>query len=185
MLFLDGNVAQGALQFHTKKKASQTFDKNGFQFKDKMARMHTRKKGKSGSKHPIRIGKPDFVSYEEAEIEELIVKLSKEEKSPSVIGIILRDQYGIPSVKDVTGKKIGYYLEKNSLGTKLPEDLTNLIKTALSLRKHIASNHKDIHNKRSLHLAESKILRLSKYYRKSGKIPENWRYDPESARLLA
>ena len=149
-----------------------------------MARMHTRRKGKSGSKHPSRIGKPDFVTYEEAEIEELIVKLSKEEKSPSMIGLILRDQYGIPSVKDITGKKIGYYIAKNNMSSKLPEDLTNLIITALSLRKHLSTNKKDLHNKRSLHLAESKILRLSKYYRKSGKLPENWRYDPESAKLL-
>jgi small subunit ribosomal protein S15 len=149
-----------------------------------MARMHTRRKGKSGSKHPSRIGKPDFVTYEEAEIEELIVKLLKEEKSPSMIGLILRDQYGIPSVRDVTGKKIGYYIAKNNMSTKLPEDLTNLIITALSLRKHLSTNKKDLHNTRSLHLAESKILRLSKYYRKSGKLPENWRYDPESAKLL-
>jgi small subunit ribosomal protein S15 len=149
-----------------------------------MARMHTRRKGKSGSKHPSRIGKPDFVTYEEAEIEELIVKLLKEEKSPSLIGLILRDQYGIPSVKDVTGKKIGYYIAKNNMSSKLPEDLTNLIITALSLRKHLSTNKKDLHNARSLHLAESKILRLSKYYRKSGKLPENWRYDPESAKLL-
>jgi len=150
-----------------------------------MARMHTRRKGKSGSKHPSRIGKPDFVTYEEAEIEELIVKLSKEEKSPSIIGLILRDQYGIPSVMDVTGKKIGYYIAKNNMSSKMPEDLTNLIRTALSLRKHLSTNIKDLHNTRSLHLAESKILRLSKYYRKSGKLPENWRYDPESAKLLA
>jgi len=149
-----------------------------------MARMHTRRKGKSGSKHPQRTGKPDFVSYEEDEIEELIVKLRKEEKSPSKIGVILRDQYGIPSVKDLTGKKIGFFLDKNKMKSNVPEDLQNLIKKALSLRKHLESNSKDIHNARSLLLIESKIHRLSKYYRREGKMPADWRYTPEAAKLM-
>ena len=149
-----------------------------------MARMHTRRKGKSGSKHPLRTSKPDFVADDQGEIEELIVKLAKEENSPSKIGIVLRDQYGIPSVKDVTGKKIGFYLEKNNARGKLPEDLSNMINKALSLRKHLAANKKDRHNARSLQLIESKIHRISKYYRSTGKLPANWRYDPETAKLL-
>ena len=149
-----------------------------------MARMHTRRKGKSGSKHPLRTSKPDFVAYDQGEIEELIVKLAKEEKTPSKIGIILRDQYGIPSVKDATGKKIGFFLEKNNAAGKLPEDLSNMINKALSLRKHLVGNKKDNHNARSLHLVESKIHRISKYYRATGKLPESWRYDPETAKLL-
>lgn len=150
-----------------------------------MARMHTRRKGKSGSKHPSRTSKPEFVAYDQNEIEELILKLIKEENPPSKIGIILRDQYGIPSVKDVTGKKMGFFLEKNNVGLKMPEDMQNLIKKALSLRKHLDKNVKDRHNKRSLHLVESKIHRLGKFYRKNGKLPENWRYDPETAKLMA
>jgi len=146
--------------------------------------MHARRKGKSGSKHPFRTSKPDFVAYDPGEIEELIVKLAKEENSPSRIGIILRDQYGIPSVKDVTGKKMGFFLKKNNVEETLPEDLSNLINKALSLRKHLASNKKDIHNTRSLYLVESKIQRISKYYRSVGRLPKNWRYDPETAHLL-
>ena len=149
-----------------------------------MARMHTRRKGKSGSKHPLRTAKPDFVTYEEGEIEELIVKLTKEENSPSTIGVILRDQYGIPSVKDVTGKKMGSFLVKNKIAGDMPEDISNLIRKALSLRKHLETNKKDIHNKRSLHLVESKIHRLGKYYRSKGKLAANWRYNPETAKLL-
>jgi small subunit ribosomal protein S15 len=146
--------------------------------------MHTRRKGKSGSKHPSRTSKPDFVAYDQGEIEELIVKLAKEENTPSKIGIILRDQYGIPSVKDVTGKKIGFFLEKNNASGTLPEDLFNLITKALGLRKHLAGNSRDIHNARSLLLVESKIHRISKYYRSTGKLPEDWRYNPETAKLL-
>jgi small subunit ribosomal protein S15 len=147
--------------------------------------MHTRRKGKSGSKHPARAGKPDFVTYDQSEIEELILKLAKEENTPSKIGITLRDQYGIPSVKDVTGKKIGFFLKKNNVGSKIPEDLQNLIRKALSLRKHLDKNVKDRHNKRSLQLVESKIHRLGKFYRRNGKLPEDWRYNPETAKLMA
>jgi len=146
--------------------------------------MHTRRKGKSGSKRPTRTSKPDFVSYDQGELEELITKLAKEENTPSKIGIILRDQYGIPSVKDMTGKKIGFFLKKGKLASDMPEDLQNLIKKAMSLRKHLDGNVKDVHNKRSLHLVESKIQRLGKYYRKTGKLGEKWRYDPTSAKLM-
>ena len=92
--------------------------------------MHARKKGRSGSKHPLRTTKPDFVAYDTGEIEELIAKLAKDGNPPSTIGITLRDQYGIPSVKEVTGKKMGYFLEKNKLSLSMPEDLQNLIKKA-------------------------------------------------------
>ena len=49
---------------------------------------------------------PDWIEYSTEEIEELILKLNKEGNSASKIGVILRDQYGIPDVKVVTGMKI-------------------------------------------------------------------------------
>jgi small subunit ribosomal protein S15 len=147
--------------------------------------MHARKKGRSGSKHPLRTAKQDFVTYDQGEIEELIVKLVKEENSPSKIGIILRDQYGIPSVKEITGKKIGHFLKENKLESDMPEDIQNLIRKAINLRKHIEKNGRDKHNKRGLQLIEAKIYRLGKYYKREGKLPANWRYDPEKARLMA
>ncbi|HEX54828.1 MAG: 30S ribosomal protein S15 [Candidatus Altiarchaeales archaeon] len=149
-----------------------------------MARMHARRKGKSGSKHPWITGKPDWVAYDINEIEELIVKLAKDGNTPSMIGLILRDQYGIPSVKDITGKKLGYFLKKNNLYGDIPEDLHNLIKKAVNLRKHLEQHRKDIHNRRSLQLIESKIRRLVKYYKRSGRLPEDWIYEPEKAKLL-
>ncbi|HDH40813.1 MAG TPA: 30S ribosomal protein S15 [Candidatus Altiarchaeales archaeon] len=149
-----------------------------------MARIHARRKGKSGSKHPYRTSKPDWVPYESREIEELIVKLAKDGNSQSKIGIILRDQYGIPSVKDLTGKKIGYFLRKNKLESDLPEDIQNLIRKAVNLRKHLEKHKKDKHNRRGLQLIESKIRRLAKYYKREGRLPGDWRYEPEKARLM-
>jgi len=153
-------------------------------FDFKMARIHARRKGKSGSKHPYRASKPDWVPYESREIEELIVKLAKDGNSQSKIGIILRDQYGIPSVKDLTGKKIGYFLKKNKLESDLPEDIQNLIRKAINLRKHLEKHKKDKHNRRGLQLIESKIRRLAKYYKREGRLPGDWRYEPEKARLM-
>ena len=148
-----------------------------------MARMHARKRGRSGSKKPSR-KRTDWVGYGPKEIEELIVKLSKEDKTPSEIGMILRDTYGIPSVKDVTGKKIGYFLKKNNLAYEMPEDLRNLIKKAVNLRKHLETHKKDIHNRRSLVLIESKIRRLVKYYKNTKRLSQDWRYEPENVRLM-
>ena len=56
--------------------------------------------------------KPEWTEYSNEEIEELVLKLRKEGKSTSVIGVILRDQYGIPDVKTVTGNKITAILSK-------------------------------------------------------------------------
>jgi small subunit ribosomal protein S15 len=98
--------------------------------------------------------------------------------------LILRDIYGVPDVKAVTGKKLSKILAENKLASEIPEDLQNLIKKAVNLRKHLEKNKRDKHNTRGLQLIESKIRRLSKHYKASGKLPGDWRYEPEKAKLL-
>jgi small subunit ribosomal protein S15 len=71
-----------------------------------MARMYSRKRGKSGSKKPAKPILPGWVRYKAKEVELLVAKLAKEGKSSSEIGLFLRDVYGIPSVKLVTQKRI-------------------------------------------------------------------------------
>lgn len=143
--------------------------------------MYARKKGKSGSKKPLT--KVTWVEYSPEEVEQLVVKLGKEGYSSAMIGLILRDQYGIPSVKDVTGKKITKILAENGLAPKIPEDLFNLLKRAVNLRKHLEIHRKDKHSRRGLELIESKIRRLAKYYIRKGKLPKEWKYDPEKAKI--
>ena len=126
----------------------------------------------------------DWVTYSNEEIEDLIVKLNKEGKSASEIGVTLRDQYGIPSVKAVTGEKITQILDKKGQGAEYPEDILNLIKRAVNIRDHLKENPKDVHSKRGLTIIESRIRRLGEYYSKEGKLPEGWRYDPTEAALL-
>lgn len=128
--------------------------------------------------------KPEWIEYSNEEIEELVLKLKKEGHSTSMTGIILRDQYGIPDVKLITGMKITRILEKHSQGLEYPEDLMNLIRKAVNIRDHLKENPKDLHTRRGLRIVESKIRRLVRYYRNEGVLPEGWRYEPKQAALL-
>jgi small subunit ribosomal protein S15 len=127
---------------------------------------------------------PDWIDYSTEEIEELILKLNKEGNSTSKIGVILRDQYGIPDVKLVTGMKITQVLEKHEQAPEYPEDLMNLIRKAVNVRDHLQENPKDLHTRRGLQVMESQIRRLAKYYVREGVLPEGWRYEPKKAALL-
>ena len=128
--------------------------------------------------------KPEWLEMTDDEIVELIVKLHREGQSTSQIGIILRDQYGIPSTKTVLGKKITEILKDNGTEFEYPEDLLNLIKRAVNIREHLEENPKDLHSKRGLMKIESRIRRLVKYYTRNNVLPEGWRYDPTTAALL-
>ena len=128
--------------------------------------------------------KPEWIEYTDEEIEELILKLKKEGNSTSMIGIILRYQYGGPDVKLITGTKITQILEKHNQGLEYPEDLMNLIRKAVNIHEHLKENPKDLHTRRGLRIVESKIRRLVTYYRNEGVLPEEWRYDPKQAALL-
>ncbi|MCX8197089.1 MAG: 30S ribosomal protein S15 [Candidatus Micrarchaeota archaeon] len=149
-----------------------------------MARMHSKKKGKSGSKRPSVKISPEWVEYSAHEVEELIVKMGKEGKGPTMIGQILRDTYGVPSVQNLCGKSITQILEKNGIKIDYPEDLLNLIKRAVNMREHLRKNRADKHNRTKLIHVESKIGRLVKYYTSIGRLPPDWKYDPETAALL-
>ncbi len=148
-----------------------------------MARMHSRKHGKSGSKKPDELKKPIWLSYDKIEAEKIVVKLAKEGHSPAMIGLILRDQYGIPDIR-IYKERIHDILKKNNLLPEIPEDLYSLLKRTVELRKHMNKNKKDSVSKHGLELLESKVRRLVKYYRRVGKLPKNWKYDPEKAKLL-
>ena len=149
-----------------------------------MARMHSRKKGRSGSKKPVKTDLPTWVRYKSKEVELLIVKLAKEGNTASEIGILLRDTYGIPDEKKITKKKITKILKEKELLNEIPEDLMALIKKSVAVKKHMDLNNHDKTAKRGHQLTESKIKRLIKYYKKSGRLSSEWTYDPEKASLF-
>ena len=127
--------------------------------------MHSRRKGKSGSKRPPRPTLPDWCNRSPEEVEDIIIRMSKEGSTASMIGIVLRDSYGVPLTRLVTGKRISDILAERDLTPKIPEDLLNLIKKAVNLRRHMEENPKDLSSKRGLTLVESKVRRLAKYYK--------------------
>lgn len=149
-----------------------------------MARRYSGKRGKSGSKKPVKITKKVWIRYSDKEVESLIVKLAKTGKTPSQIGLVLRDSYGVPDVRILKLKGVTDVLKNNNLLPKVPEDLTALIKKDIQLMKHLESNKKDMSAKRGIILTESKINRLSKYYKREGVLPKDWRYERDKAKLL-
>ena len=148
-----------------------------------MARMHARRKGRSGSSPQTRKENPKW-SPKAKDVEKLILELYSEGKSSSEIGIILRDMHGVPSVKLATGKSITSILSDGGSSSSLPEDLTNLMRKAVRLGEHLKVNNKDVHNTRALRLTEAKILRLVKYYRSTNIIDDEWKYSLSDAKLL-
>ena len=139
------------------------------------ARLYTSKRGRSGSTRPISKKTPSWCKYTNDEVEELVLKLSREGNSPSTIGLLLRDRYAVPLAKSITGKTVKQILAGQQSGA-LPEDLAVLVKKADDLRKHLEKNRKDYVNKRSLAMVESKIHRLVKYYRHKGQLRPDWEY---------
>lgn len=149
-----------------------------------MARMYSRRKGKSGSTRPYRKDNPPWVTVEADEVEQIIINLWKQDKSTSEIGMILRDRHGIPDAALITGKKIMQTVSDHDMAPNVPEGMRNLIVKALRLRTHLADNKKDVHNKRALQLTESKIRRIVKYYRRTGVLPKDWVYRADTAKML-
>lgn len=149
-----------------------------------MARIYAHKRGKAGSTRPVRSSAPSWVRYTPDELVKIIVKLRKEGMDASKIGINLRDQYGVPTVKLILGKPISKVLAENKVGPEYPDDLFNLMKKAVTIRKHLNNALLDRHSRRGLQNTEMKILRLVKYYKRSGKLPEGWKYDPKQAAII-
>lgn len=143
-----------------------------------------RKKGKSHSTRPANPIVPKWVTYDPEELEEIIVDLARKGYSPSVIGVILRDQFGVPLVKPILGKTVTQVLKERCISMVVPEDLFRLMDKAVNLRRHVSEHPKDTHAKKGLIDLESKIRRLVNYYKKVGELPPDWQYNPEQAKLI-
>ena len=147
-----------------------------------MSRMHSSRKGKAASRKPMVSSSPSWVQTQPDEVKELIVQMGKLGRPPSQIGLSLRDQYGVPNVRLLTGRTIVEMLAESGITPQMPEDLSSLIERAKSVARHINENKGDLSSSRGLQLIESKIRRLSKYYIREGVIPSGWKYTFESQR---
>jgi small subunit ribosomal protein S15 len=148
-----------------------------------MARKYSGAKGVAGSKKPIKKVVPSWARYGAKEVEMLILKLNKEGQAPSQIGLHLRDVYGIPDVKVVCKKSITQVLADKKSLNPMPEDLMALIKKLTMIKKHLEENKQDNVALRGMQITESKIQRLIKYYKRTGRLSKDWTYDVSKAKL--
>jgi small subunit ribosomal protein S15 len=149
-----------------------------------MARMYSRKKGKSRShKPPIRIV-PRWFEMKKEEVEKLVIELAKKGYSSAMIGTILRDQYGVPDVKTIVGKSITQIMKENNLYPQYPEELLSLFRKAVNLYEHLLKHKKDKASKKGFENLVSKIRRLIKYYKRKKMLPQDFEFEIEKARLI-
>ncbi|MWG33366.1 30S ribosomal protein S15 [Halomarina oriensis] len=152
-----------------------------------MARMHTRRRGSSGSDRPTADEPPEWSDVDADAVEARVVELKEQGHDPSRIGMKLRDEgvegTPVPNVKLATGKKVTEILDENDASEDLPEDLRNLFERAIRLREHMDANPGDAQNKRALQNTESKVRRLVDYYR-GDVLAEDFKYTYDVAKRL-
>jgi small subunit ribosomal protein S15 len=148
-----------------------------------MARIHSHRHGKSHQTRPPTKTAPAWVTTTADDARAVILKLAKEGTTPSQIGQILRDDYGVPLAKPLLGKSVGRVVTEGKAAQKIPEDLQDLIDRALRVQKHLQGHKSDRKNVHSLELIEAKIYRLSKYYKEKGILPGDFKYTAVVAQL--
>jgi small subunit ribosomal protein S15 len=146
--------------------------------------MPKKESGMSHQTRPVSKRPPVWCRYTAEEVEALVMKLAKTGHPPSRIGIILRDQYGIPLAKAIAGKSVTQILKDRNLVSSLPEDLENLLRKATRLHIHYDKNKADLSNKRALQIVEAKIYKLSRHYKNKGVLPQDWKYEPKAIALF-
>lgn len=149
-----------------------------------IARLHSKKKGKSGTKRQKSKVSPKWTELKKAEVKEIALRMAKEGIPPARIGLVLRDQHGVANIKAVLGIGLTDFLRGEGALPELPEDLLNLMKKVVRMQEHLKSVKKDVRNKVKLSHVESKIGRLVKYYSAKGRLPAGWKYDREKVSLL-
>ena len=148
--------------------------------------MHTGRHGKSRSRKPdVEIGStPEGFSGTRSDIDNAIEAYAKQGMHQALIGQKLKEDKGLPYIKQFYGKRLAVVLKEKGYASDYPQDFFDLLKRATILRRHLDRNHNDVHNKVRLNRIESKIWRLSKYYKRSGALPVDWKYEPEKVALL-
>ena len=148
-----------------------------------MARIHSHRHGKSHQTRPPSKSTPNWVTATSDEARTAALKLAKDGLSPSRIGQSLRDDYGVPLVRTLMGKSLGRVLAEGKAAPKVPQDLQDLIEKAQRVQRHLQAHKSDRKNVHSLELVEAKIYRLSKYYKKKGVLPSDFKYTAVVAQL--
>lgn len=140
--------------------------------------------GIAKSARPYRRTPASWVKLSAKDVADKVCKYARKGWSPSAIGVLLRDQHGVGLICNVTNTKVLRILRRNGLAPAIPEDLYQLIKKAVAIRKHLEKNRKDKDSKYRLILCESRIHRLARYYKTAGALPANWKYESSTASAM-
>ena len=112
--------------------------------------------------------KPPWLKIKEEEIKKIIAELAKKHP-PAEIGLILRDQYGVPTTK-LYGKKLKQYLKELNLNSN--PDLENAEKKLEKIKTHLKTNITDRKAKHKIQKAQSSLNRQKRYFAKKQKKKE-------------
>lgn len=109
-------------------------------------------------KSETRMEKPVWLKYTKEEVEAIILKLANKGMTSEKIGLVLRDQYGIPKAK-ILGIKI-----KEVLKDKYQDaNVLNLRKKVEKINEHYKSNKQDKRAERSLIISKAKLKKREDY----------------------
>lgn len=109
------------------------------------------------------LDKPVWLKYTAEEIKKIILKLSDKGLSSEKIGLVLRDQYGIPKVK-IYNLKIGKILKDE--GNYDEPSKTNLNNKVDKIINHYKKNKQDKNAERSLIITKAKLKKIEDYLKK-------------------
>ena len=113
-----------------------------------------------------KMERPLWLKIKSEEVEDLVVKLSKEGNTSEKIGLILRDQYGIPTTK-LYGKRISQILMEK--GITQSADLVNIEKKFERIKKHLEKHHTDRKSKRALSIRTARVRKVKAYVARKSK----------------
>jgi small subunit ribosomal protein S15 len=148
-----------------------------------VSRIHSGRKGRAGSHRPYPLTKPEWVTATTEEVVTQATQMVKSGRTAAQVGQTLRDSYAVPSVRAVTGQRLGALLAAHGMKPEIPDDLQSLLKRVVHLQRHLETHPNDLSNRRGLNLMEARIRRLARYYRQHRRIPETWRYSSAGAAL--
>lgn len=108
------------------------------------------------------IKKPVWLKYVDSEIKEIILKLAEKDSKMTAekIGLILRDNYGIPQTK-IYNTKISNVLKKE--GKYKHPDQENLKIKVKKLEEHLNKNKQDKRTERALIITKAKLKKIGDY----------------------
>jgi small subunit ribosomal protein S15 len=113
-----------------------------------------------------KIEKPVWLKLSEEDLKKIIFEL-KDKYPPAQLGLILRDQYGIPTTR-IFGKKLSEYLKEAGVNT-LEIELKNIQKKEEKLKEHMKKHKQDKKAKHKVQITVSKVSKIEKYLSRKNK----------------